>query len=1051
MRHINIYYFFFVTAILGISGCATTNQAPFPAQQYHDITSRYNAYFNAKEKLKIVMQSVQKTHKDNFDEVVPVYYYSDPKEFASNAGELDDVEKRCTKSLQIHNYSNYADDHFLLIGKANFLKGEYDKALQNLRFITTEYKDGVDYVKEMKRLKGKIVKPSREKKPVKRPKFEKKLDAKGNLVLEKIDERPSYSPFIHEPARAEALIWIANAYTSRKMFTEAASIIQFAKSDDKFYRNLDADLLLAEANLNVAKKDWNQAIPALEKYLTMVKKKKLRIRPLLILGQLYERVGQNAKSADYYKQALKSNPNYDIEFYAKIQQIRMSRKSNTNIEEIRKMLVSMSRDGKYKENLDQIYYELGEIALSQNNRPEAREFFKKSVGSAVASSPQKSYSYLKLAQMDYEEELYTTSKYYYDSALTDLSKTDTSYETASIRAKVLDKLVDQLNTIKSEDSLQRIAKMSSSEREKYIRNQIAKAEKEKEKSQREKAYQASANAEKNSAAAPITSSSGDMWYFYNPQLRAAGYSDFIKRWGRRKLEPNWRRKDKTANSDATAESDSTKSADQASQSSGDNDVDKYLANIPLTKEKVTASNDRIIEAFYIAGTVYKDDLKNNKKATQTFEEMLKRFPNGKYNLEAYYQLYLLATKTNNSSKAEQWRAKILEEFPSSKIASFIKDPKYFDRMKDGEKALDKFYQQTFEAYSKGQYESAAERCRLADSEFKINPLKPKFDLLSAMILAKQNMLDEYVQALNKVIAKHSGTPEQTKAKELLENLNKSNLPMKDLSKEVVAPVDSASQPIVTPTPSSAPVAPVISIPAEEKPKEEPKVIAENKPAEPKPVVKEDMPKEAKPTEVSKPKEETKPIAENKPKEEPKAQPKDTKAVPTEQPTEQPKAQPKPVAESKPQQPATPTPSQPETPGVSLPVNNLANEADDDLYGISNNAPHYIVLYFTDPAAYSQLSYPMLEEYESVYAPNATLANKGVIINSATKLIVIRQFKNKDEAMLLAKRLEADTKISLEIEPTKVHVFAISMLNYSTLITTRQVDAYLKFYQANYKQ
>jgi tetratricopeptide (TPR) repeat protein len=1060
LRHFNIYYFLLVLVIFGISGCATTNQAPFPLQQYHDLTSKYNAYFNAKEKTKIVLQSVQKNHKDKFDDVIPVYYYSDPKEFSPHSGELDDVEKRCAKSLQIHVYSNFADDHFLLIGKANFFKGEYDKALQNLRFVTTEYKDGVDYVKEMKRLKGKTVKASKQKKPNKKPKFEKRLNEQGNLVLEKIDSRPSYSAFVHEPARAEAMLWIAKAYTAKGQFTEAANIIQYSKSDDKFYRNLDPELILAEANLHVTKKDWDQAIPPLEKYLKMVSKKKQRLRPLVILGQLYERKGQNAKSADYYAQALKSNPGYELEFFTKMQQLKLSRKGKINLPEVRKSLLAMSKDGKYKENLDQIYFELGEIALIENNRPEARDWFAKSANSSVSNPMQKAYAHIKLAQMDYEEERYTSSNFYYDSALTGLSDKDTLYETASTRAKVLGKLVEQLNTIKAEDSLQRLAKMNTSEREKYIRNQIAKAEKEQEKAEKEKEYQASVNAEKNAANAAQVSPAanvGALWYFYNPQLRATGYNDFIKKWGKRKLEPNWRRKDKTATlDDGSAEADSGKEKSEVSESSGDSELDKYLENIPTTKDKLSASNGRIVEAYYTAGTVYKDDLNNIKKATQTYEEMLKRFPTGKFTLEGYYQLYLLAVKSNNSAKADQWKNRILDEFPKSNIASFIKDPKFFDRAKEGDKALEKFYQQAYEDYAKGRYAAAAEKCVLADNEFKVNPLKAKFDLLYAMTLAKENKLDLYVQALNKIITKHAGSPEQSKAQELLDNLNKSSLPMKDLSKLV--PVDSVATPEVPATPSTpvlkAEEKPVAVIaenkPLGEKPKEEPKAVPDTKPKE---EVKS-QPKDSKPVATEKPKEEAKPVAEVKPKDEQK--PKDEKAKP----------ETKPAPESKPKEEAKPTTSETasstaiadkpqssgggQAPPASGPVNNLANEADEDLYGASDKAPHYIVLYFTDPAAYSQLSYPMLEEYESVYAPNATLTNKGVIINSATKLVVIRQFKNKDEAMLLAKRLEADTKISLEIEPSKVHVFAISMLNYSTLITTKKLDAYLKFYQANYK-
>ena len=38
--------------------------------------------------------------------------------------------------------------------------------------------------------------------------------------------------------------------------------------------------------------------------------------------------------------------------------------------------------------------------------------------------------------------------------------------------------------------------------------------------------------------------SGGKWYFYNPSTLSFGLSEFRKKWGKRKLEDNWRRSDK---------------------------------------------------------------------------------------------------------------------------------------------------------------------------------------------------------------------------------------------------------------------------------------------------------------------------------------------------------------------------------------------------------------------------------------------------------------------------------------------------------------------------
>jgi len=1180
------YHFFSLLLVLLVSGCATTNSSPIPKQQYQDLTSRFNAYFNAKEKEKAVLQTVEKTHKDNYDEVISVFYYTNPKEFASSSSDLEDIEKRCTRSLQIHTVANYVDDHFLLIGKANYYKGDYEKALTNFKFVTTEYKEGVDYVKEMKRLKGKTVKPSKKKKPAKKAKFEKVLDAKGNLVLNKVDERPKYSLFEHEPARAEALLWLAKTYTAQEKYSEALSVIQYARNDDKFYKNLDKELLLTEANVYIQKKEYAQAIAPLEKFLTMTKKKKQRLRPLLALAQIHEKLGNHAQSAGFYKMALKSNPGYDMEFYAKMQQTRLSRKGKVNLEEVKKILVKMSHDGKYKEYLDQIYYELGEITLGENNRSVAREWYHKSINNSTTNTVQKSQSFLRLAQMDFEEEIYRASKYNYDSAIIGMSAKDTLYETTVKRGKVLGRLVENLDAIAEQDSLQRVAKMSDAERSKFIKKLIAQKEKELEKKEREKSQPIQNN---NNIATPNVSSnsagSDDVeaaWYFYNPLLRGNGYNEFVRKWGKRKFEDNWRRKDKTSSSssDNIAELDSLK-LQQEDKDAVSTDESKYLAGLPMTEEKLAQSNDKLVDAYYNAGTIYKDDLNSNRKANQMFDELVRKFPKSKLNLETYYQIYLIALKTKNQARADEYKSKIITEYPDSKIAKYIQDPEYLNKLKESENAVANYYQSTYEDYSKGLYVEAIEKCKLADVKFKPNTFKPKFDLLNAMIEAKQNRLDDYVQSLNKIITKHNGTPEQEMAKKLLADLNKSKLPMLDLSKQIVdtTQIDTiaakTSEPVLSSTadisamkttletnkskfgealakfvndsiektkkeakPEYKPLSKSERLDSIMKAQKNPKPSTTAPKAEtPAPVTKQDTVKSAyKPLSKSErldsimkaakkapakpstsqsstptPKVDT--VAKqtvvakdtvkkatatktdstknkNSVKPQPKPVVKDTviaksnpavkdtlkkttsvktdsvKSKAVAKPAVKPAAKtdtvkPKAIAtkadtaKQKSTQKPTVVSPKPDTVKALQPIvtaNNVVVDSNDKepIYGLSDAAPHQIVIYFKNGDQFSSAMVAKLETFEQSKLAGIVLTNRSVILDSKNKLILIKSFSNKTDALSAAKTLQTGIAEAIGMPSEEVYVFAISTLNYTTLISTKRLGNYLNFYKENYK-
>ncbi len=119
------------------------------------------------------------------------------------------------------------------------------------------------------------------------------MDAKGNLVLNKVDERPKYSLFEHEPARAEALLWLAKTYTAQEKYSEALSVIRYARNDDKFYKNLDKELLLTEANVYIQKKEYAQAIAPLEKVLDYDEKEEAASSSFVSISSNPRKTGQS--------------------------------------------------------------------------------------------------------------------------------------------------------------------------------------------------------------------------------------------------------------------------------------------------------------------------------------------------------------------------------------------------------------------------------------------------------------------------------------------------------------------------------------------------------------------------------------------------------------------------------------------------------------------------------------------------------------------------------------------------------------------------------------
>src|SRR5690606_8296400 len=113
------------------------------------------------------------------------------------------------------------------------------------------------------------------------------------------------------------------------------------------------------------------------------------------------------------------------------------------------------------------------------------------------------------------------------------------------------------------------------------------------------------------------------WYFYNETAVTFGKSEFITRWGDRKLEDNWRTKSKENSNWDNQEifEDSTFSDDSviAEKPLSIKSRDYYLKNLPLSDSLKQVSTQRIEHSLFALGMIYRNSIEDNKKAIETLE------------------------------------------------------------------------------------------------------------------------------------------------------------------------------------------------------------------------------------------------------------------------------------------------------------------------------------------------------------------------------------------------------------------------------------------------
>ena len=275
-----------------------------------------------------------------------------------------------------------------------------------------------------------------------------------------------------------------------------------------------------------------------------------------------------------------------------------------------------------------------------------------------------------------------------------------------------------------------------------------------------------------------TRGKSDYWA-YNDKARKKGKKDFERRWGDRTLEDNWRRSNRRKFGNIADQDDAEEVIDRELT---EDEIAAILKDVPSSAAQISKAEKMVEKAMFKLGTLYRDRLEKNQKSVETLEELLRRFPESQYRLEAWYFLYLAHTDLGNSSKAKEYYDKIVQNFPESTFARVLEDPNFIKVSQAEEQKLVDYYDQTYNIFEKGEFGKASERISKVNKQFgPKNALQPKFALLNAMCIGNLKGKDDYIKALNEVVAKYANTPEQTRAKEILRLLGQ-NVAINDTTK-----------------------------------------------------------------------------------------------------------------------------------------------------------------------------------------------------------------------------------------------------------------------------
>ncbi|MBK3519595.1 type IX secretion system periplasmic lipoprotein PorW/SprE [Carboxylicivirga marina] len=754
-----------ILILLSLWSCSTKKNT-WLSRNYHNLTAYYNVYYNGREAFRNGDKAIIDSYENDYSNILPVFESADADAASVASGDMDRAIEKGQKLIKKHSitakpkkrsrnnayaaefysqkeFNAWVDNAYVLIGKSQVYKHEQNLAIRTLQQVVRD--------------------------------------------------------FPNSESMYEALIWQARAYTDKGDYIGALAALESYDLGGNAPIDFYSEYMAVYANLLMVQEKYIEAIPYLSNALADEKNKHKRLRYSYILGQLYLLNNQRQEAAESFGYVAKASTDYEMTFNAKVNQASIVY-ANADITEVKKQLHKLRKDKKNKDYLDRIYYAFGRVALQENDETAALSNFKKSVNASVDNSNQKGLSYREAGEIYYSHMDFANAYFYYDSALTVINEDYEQIDELKERHYGLSGLIEHLLTVEREDSLQQLADISEPVLYAYLDEIIAEKEEEQKRLQKLQEEESMSDAffYQNASTSNAFGQTGK-WYFYNQNSMGMGKMEFEKRWGKRKLEDNWRRKDKSKVAEQQEAEDPFALPDDPFAEDGgsvekpegettnepeDNTTvnvptrEQLLADIPLSDSQRKESDDKIEAALLELGLVFMDRLANYPKSIEALEDLLQRYPKAESRDEALIALYNAYRLNGDNAGMLATKNRIEQEFPEHRFVAYLNDPDFVRKVQEKKEQESLAYESTYEAFLFGRFDDVISNSNSAiNNSNEDSKLTNKYLLLRGLSHGKKGDAISFKSDLETIISNDKESEEAELAQVLLKHLSEGKAPV----------------------------------------------------------------------------------------------------------------------------------------------------------------------------------------------------------------------------------------------------------------------------------
>jgi outer membrane protein assembly factor BamD (BamD/ComL family) len=382
----------------------------------------------------------------------------------------------------------------------------------------------------------------------------------------------------------------------------------------------------------------------------------------------------------------------------------------------------------------------------------------------------KGYIYQKLAEIKLDQfKDYRATKYYLDSALSFIQAEDPVAQQLKEKKASLDTYVFHFERIDKNDSLIQLASLPKEEQLLRVQEFISSEKQRLADLKKEDVPTKSTSIFDNLLAFGDTGNEST-FYFGNGAALQQGAIEFVRTWGNRPLQDNWRRKAALFQSSTQPEplsSAAATGAEAPSDSTGLPSLETLLASIPKSPAQLEQANSDLEESYFEMGKVLFFQLKEPQRSGQYLDQLIQKYPKTVKKPEAYYLLYLGQKELMRN--ADTYAQLLNIEFPESPYTFSVNNPQAGAGNK-GSLESAKGYEQAYEAYYSGNYSQARELIFATLEKYPLTRNTEKLLMLNAMVTGKQESREQFKFKLEEFIQNAKEPELITLAKAMLQPL-----------------------------------------------------------------------------------------------------------------------------------------------------------------------------------------------------------------------------------------------------------------------------------------